>query len=353
MHQRLVPILRITVVLVGLAGLVLSIIQLGFLVTAWAGNPVVGMDIEPQRIPTRMLRVLAWGVGFAVLSLVVAWRVGHRGEVLMAGLFLAVYAVWAGVGGNVLFRGESWIGPVMVLLDGLTHAIGIRFTQLFPRPVTAAEVAQLGRGRFRKLVSPVLGALTRPRFFWPFAFVFEATGRMIGTSGSYYAHLLIWLTLATVYLYASYRHGSQEDRRRIFWIMEGVVVFLAIELLWVAELSLQALGVISLDLAFWSRWQSVVEAWASLTCFALAIFYSGAFDSGLILRRTTVLSVTGALAVIIFITLETTVGEILTDMLGLNTRVGDIAIGVVAALAFRPLMDRIDRRVLKLTSDSP
>ena len=352
MQQRLVLFLRITVVLVALTALVLSVLKLGSLVTAWTSDPVAGVSIDPHLIPSRILTVLAWGFGFAVLALVITWRVGHKREVLVAALFLAIYALWSGIGRNPLFQGEPWLRPVLIVIDGLAHAIGIRFTQLFPRPLTAAEVAQLGRGWFRKIVSPVLAALTKPRYYWPFALVLEAGTRTLGTRGFYLAHVIIWLILGTAYLYASYRQGSQEDRRRIFWIMEGVAVFLTIELLWVAMWAIDALGVLSLDLAFWGRWQSVVEAWATLLCFALAIFYSGAFDSGLILRRTTVLSVSGALAVIIFIALETTLGEFLVDMLGLNTRIGDIAIGVVAALAFRPVSERIDRGVLGWTSGS-
>ena len=54
--------------------------------------------------------------------------------------------------------------------------------------------------------------------------------------------------------------------------------------------------------------------------------------------------------VIIFIALETTISELLTDMVWLNTRTGDIVIGVVAALAFLPLSKRIDPRMRGWTS---
>lgn len=350
MKRTLVPVLRFAAALVALAALVLSSLHLGSLVTAWMGDSGAGVGTVPHLIPSRILIVLPWGVGFATLALVIIWRVGHKEEALVAALFLAFYSLWTGIGRNPLFEGETWLRPVLYVIDGLSHAIGIRFTQVFPRPLTAGEVARFGRGWFRQTVSPILATLTRSRFFWPFAVVLEVLGRVTGMSGLFYAHVITWLILGSAYLYIAYRLGTREDRRRVFWILEGVLVFLALELVWVSMWSIHSLGVVSLDLAFWGRWQSVAEAWITLICFALAIFYSGAFDSGLILRRTTVLSASGALVVIIFVALETTLGELVEDVLGPDTRAGDIAIGVMAALAFRPLSERLDRRVLKWTS---
>lgn len=324
-------------------------LQVVVLMGAWLRTPGGPVDLPLDLIAPRILVTLAWGVGFAVLSLVVVWRVGHKHEALIAALFLAVYALWTGLARQPLLAGAAWLGPVLVLVDALAHAIGIRFTQLFPRPLTFDDVAGLGRGRLTGSLSSLLAVLTRPRVFWTFAVVLEVFGRSGVVPRAYQVHVVVWLLLAVSYLYASYRRGGREERQRTFWILEGVAVFLAVEVVWLALVSMSSLGIVSFDLVPWARWQMVVEAWATLVCFALAIFYSGALDSGLVLRRTTVLSAAGALVLVLFIALETTVGELAVDMLGLDTRIADIGIGVIAALAFHPVSRRIDAVVGRWT----
>ena len=84
----------------------------------------------------------------------------------------------------------------------------------------------------------------------------------------------------------------------------------------------------------------------------MAIFYAGAFDVGLVLRRTTVVTLTGMLAIAVFITIETTIEEALEEVLGLQSRTGGIVAGIAAALAFRPLSVRIDRWMQRSAEES-
>ncbi|MCZ6643144.1 MAG: hypothetical protein O7F71_16335 [Gammaproteobacteria bacterium] len=83
---------------------------------------------------------------------------------------------------------------------------------------------------------------------------------------------------------------------------------------------------------------------------APAVFYAGAFDSGMVLRRTTVVGISTGLALLIFVTLETLLEEFLAESFGLESRVGDIIGGVSAAVAFRPLSRRIDRMIGRFSS---
>ena len=80
------------------------------------------------------------------------------------------------------------------------------------------------------------------------------------------------------------------------------------------------------------------------------VVLAGAFDSGMVLRRTTVLGLSGGLAVLIFVTLETLAEELLANVFGLQSRVGGVLSGVTAALAFRPLTLRIDRTLGRWSS---
>jgi len=346
MTSRFRMVLRLTAAAAALAGLVLAVLRVGALAGVWTIGPERLLDTPSHLVLAQALIVLAWGVGFAVLGLMIVWRVGDRHEALVAALFLGVYTFWGGVR---FVLGPPWQRPVLILVDGFTHAIGIRFTQLFPRPLSRREVAEFGPAWFRRTVSPILAALINPWIYWPAAILIETAGRTLPLGpGAYFAHVVVWLALAVAYLIVGYRRGGAEDRRRLFWILEGVVVFFTLELAWLVLWIVDVRGIAALDLAFWGRWLTVAEAWATLICFALAIFYTGAFHSGLILRKTAVLSAAGGVAVLIFITLETTVSEVLAGMMGVQSRSGAIVGGVVAALAFRPLADRMDRFARRL-----
>jgi hypothetical protein len=275
--------------------------------------------------------------------------VGDRPEVVMAALFLGVYALWVGFGDSMPFDGEPWRPLAMIAGDVLAHSIGIRFTQLFPRPLSPADVQDLGPAWLRRPVGVILGALLDPRIFWAFAVIFEAGFRLIPIPGPWaLIHLLVWLTLGTLFLYASYVRGSKEDRRRIFWILEGVAVFLVVQVIHIGLWAVSSTGLLEVDLPLWFNWMRAVSAWLTLGCFVMAVFYAGAFDSGMVLRRTTVLGISAGLAVLIFVTLETLLEELVAEAFGVQSRAGGILGGVAAAVAFQPLALRIDRVIGRL-----
>ncbi|MEE9255204.1 MAG: hypothetical protein V3U43_09725, partial [Pseudomonadales bacterium] len=134
-----------------------------------------------------------------------------------------------------------------------------------------------------------------------------------------------------------------EDRRRIFWILEGVVVFFAAQIIAVAFWAVAWSGVLDLDLPFWTKMIRGISAWLTLGCFAMAVFYAGALDAGLVLRRTTVVTLSGMIVLVVFVSMETAIEELLAEVLGLESRIGGVVAGICAALAFRPLTVRIDR----------
>jgi len=124
------------------------------------------------------------------------------------------------------------------------------------------------------------------------------------------------------------------------------------EVVVVAFWAITSTGLLEMDFMFWSVIVRGVSAWLTLGCFVMAIFYAAAFDVGLVLRRTTVVTIVGMMAIGVFITLETTLEEVLEEMLGFESRVGGIIAGVAAALAFRPLSVRIDRWLQRSAEES-
>lgn len=343
--------LRLAAASTAASGLLLHLLSLAFLAWAAGTGHAALLGMEPSGVASRALLELAWGVGFSLLALVMVVRVGERHEVLVAALFLGLYSLWGGVLFPTAFAGASWRPGASIVLDALTHAVGIRFTQLFPRPLEREDLSVLGPGPVRRWWTRVAGALLDPRIYWPVALAFEASFRVLPVPDLLAAsHLVVWLFLGTTYMYASYRKGSAEDRRRIFWILEGVAVFFVAEVLFLALWSLRATGMVELELSVWVPWLRAVSAWATLVCFALAIFHAGAFDSGLVLRRTTVAGIAGGIVVVLFVGLETLLEEVLADALGLRSRVGGIVSGLVAALTFHPLTKQIDRAFERLST---
>lgn len=344
--------LRVTAASAAAGGLLLNILNLGFM--SWVGvtGSAEALTIDVGRFVGDALVVLAWGVGFPMLALIMIVRIGERHEVVMAALFLGVYALWGGFSDSMPFDEMPWRPYALMACDVLAHSIGIRFTQLFPRPLLPADVQDVGPTWFRRSVSPILGALLDPRIFWAFAITFETAFRLIPIPGPRgLIHLLLWLILGIFFLYTSYAQGSEEDRRRIFWIMEGVAVFLVVQVIDIGLWTISSTGLLEVNLPLWSNWLRAVSAWLTLGCFVMAVFYAGAFDSGMVLRRTTVLGLSAGFAVLIFLSLETLVEDLVAEAFGLESRVGGILGGVAAAVAFRPVSQRIDRMIGRLSSE--
>ena len=212
----------------------------------------------------------------------------------------------------------------------------------------------MGPAWFRGSGGRVLAALLNPRVFWAFALVFEGAFWLAPTPAPWRSvHLVVWLALGTFFLYRAYASGTAEDRRRIFWILEGVVVFLVERVLFLGLRAVGSSGLLEFDVPFWSNLLRAVAAWLTLGCFLMAVFYAGAFDSGMVLKRTTVLGLTAGFVVLIFVTLETLLEEFLASSLGLESRIGGILGGVAAAVAFRPISRQIEKMMSRLSTEEP
>jgi hypothetical protein len=281
---------------------------------------------------------------FAALGILIVWLSPRQSGALFGVLFLSIYTWWGVVGGN-LNQESMWFRPLIMANDFLFHTAALRFAQLFPRPLEKADVLALGNRKLTRPAASFLAALLEPRVFWPVALFFETLALTIPSHLVYTGHVLVVSLMASIYFYAGYRRGSEEERQRIFWLMEAAVVFVANELIYQALNIIHALGIFAINRPLWNAWLHVGMVWATLTCIALAIFYKGAFDSRLVLRKTTVASAAGAVAVVIFITMETAITETLEGVFGFQSRIGTIAGGVAVALLLRPIMDRIDRKL--------
>lgn len=111
-------------------------------------------------------------------------------------------------------------------------------------------------------------------------------------------------------------------------------------------------GVLDLDLSFWTEIVRGTAAWLTVGCFTMAVFFAGAFDASLVHRRTTVVTLSGMIVLVVFVSMETAIAEVFEVLLGLESRIGGVVADVCVARAFRPLSIWIDQRV-QISSDAP
>jgi len=291
----------------------------------------------------RVLEAASWNLGYGILALLVAWRGAAEGGVLWAGWFLALMAAESALDlAGVARNAPPFAAPLFYALGALTYGVGVRFTQRFPRPLDARRLQML-RGRASRIARRPAAALLRPAYLAMAVVVMEVVQHGLFPEASVVWHVLVYAALASFYLAAGLKLGTEEDRRRAFWILEGVLIYLVLEGLWTGVLVGRSVLGLGFGMAGFTRWLTAAEGAASLACFAVAIFYFGAFDSGLVVRRTLVFSVLSGLALVLIVALEELAANVLARTTGVGAGAGALVGGVVAALAFRPLAERLDR----------
>jgi len=151
-------------------------------------------------------------------------------------------------------------------------------------------------------------------------------------------------------LVSGYRLAATEDRRRVLWLVAGVSsagwmvlgglgTFLLVVLLrleppgWVPGL---LLGL------------PVFGPAVLVATTGVALFYSGAVDPGLILKRSTVLGALGALGILLFAGLEEALSELVASRMGLPGIVGSIFAGAVAAGVMIPMRKAVGKAVARV-----
>ena len=310
---------------------------------------IVSGAVDPGQAPSLLvfahdLALLLASPSFAILGFLIVWKAPEQPGAAFAALFLGAYGLWSlAIGG---WLGQGWHRMAYVtVIDILAHTTAVRFTQLFPRPLEAADVHALAKGKLGGALARALGVLLDPRLFWPVMIGVGLAARFTPVPFVYVGHVIAVSALASAYLFAGYRAGGDEDQRRVFWLMEGALVFVATELLLLSLRVLGLLGIVQPDMRAWHAVVHPLQTWGALVCFALAIFLYGAFDARLVVRRTTVASLGGASVVVLFITMETVVSETLEAVFGFESQVGTVVAGVAVALLFRPIVQRIEGRL--------
>jgi hypothetical protein len=147
---------------------------------------------------------------------------------------------------------------------------------------------------------------------------------------------LVVVVIGASFFAIQWQVGSHIARRRVAWLIQGVLVF---AILIVADTAFGLLvGSDSRQLHWWRDIiYDCIATILGMGCFAMAIFAAGAFNSALIVRAT--VAWTAIVAVIVFVinVLASAGVDDLAEQLRINDRLLAAALGTAAGLALNPV----------------
>lgn len=235
----------------------------------------------------------------------------------------------------------------------------LRFSSLFPLRLRAEQIA--GQAILPRLRTRLLD----PRFIWPLAIglalgiqvMLVAVVRLrdvvpvLGGAGFPLHHLAMVvlvlgsLSMGVANLHTAYGAADAEGRRRVFWVMEGLLAGTLILLL---ASAIKLVGLTTGYATWFAPWYplSFILALVVIIAFlGVAMFYVGALDPLLAIRRTATTGMLGLAMVFIFALTQQLVHEYLVNWLSLSDRVGGMLTGGIVALSFEPVQSRMNRAV--------
>lgn len=326
---------------------------LGFLIAAAA--MVLGWQAE-DGAPANMIRTtvdLAGAMSLSVLASLIALHAGDsRGAICMALAiaFISLTDAWG------LFQAQQLPElPHKDLVHLLPFVLGagffVRASQLFPREISASDVASVRVVRIRPLRA-LFVVLLRPLAVWVLLAVMAIA--MVCFQDDTIVAVLRLLIVATgiVYFYIGYRVGDADDRRKVLWFLEAAVGSLVIGLVVIGILAVLGDGgsrglrqVLGISV-------SVINAVVLVSCLYAAVFYAGAISPALVVRKTFVLGATIAVLLFVFAIIEALIADLLASLLGINDRLVAALFGASCGLAFGPLKQRLEALLRKVLPGS-
>lgn len=146
------------------------------------------------------------------------------------------------------------------------------------------------------------------------------------------------------------RLGVADDRRAVEWIYWSVMLAaMLFGLSFVGAMAWALTGDIggSLKGFFYTALLGpVLIALALVVALAVSVFYRGAVDPSLMVRRTALYSVLGVLLTALFIAMEGVVSSQVITRVGLPSESGAVMAGTAVALAFGPARNRVESHVV-------
>lgn len=147
------------------------------------------------------------------------------------------------------------------------------------------------------------------------------------------------------------RLGLPDDRRAVEWIYWSVM--LAAMLFGLSFLGAMAWALTgdiggSMKAFFYTAILGpILIALTLVNALAMSVFYRGAVDPALMVRRTALYSVLGVLLTALFVAMEGALSSQVIMRVGLPSETGAVVAGTAVALAFGPARNRVELRILE------
>jgi hypothetical protein len=326
----------------------------GVAVLALAQTAYVVWAPSSEAHGTALFGIVLYGccAASAALALTLVWRSSAASGALPLAAFLALLAsVMSHVG---LYRWSTdahlsslWVGVLDLALPAailyMTAAL-VRFSALFPQPLEAADFRSGGRLRAFRV------AALRPGASWlPASALFAAAVLVTVTNPElirYVRPAMLALVLGAFVLSVSnlrvaYRAAAPDGRRRMFWVFEGLLATVVIFAVASALRLIQMIGGGTTGKFF--TVSMIVAFLVLVVCLTIAMFFSGALDPALTIKRTAVYGLLGVALVFVFVAVENTVQDHFRAWLGLSDSSSGIIIGGTVALTVEPIKHQISR----------
>lgn len=327
---------RLLVLVASAAGIVAAVMVLAL---SWPAPPGQFMArLTDSASVTTCILVLG-------IMLPVAWRAGDRAPNVAIALSLTF--IYGSVVVSFLFDRLAIAPPVrplvQLVLFLLSSAFFIRSTQLFPRKLTAADIASSPTlwGNVEALRKAAT-FLLHPAAAWGIAATATATLLVNPSIHVFYPLWMLITATGLLFFYITFRGPDAEARNKVLWFFEAVLAAVIVTVV-AGALGLALPDSTSptvravLQLVF-----SIVTGLAMVICFAAAVFHAGAFSPALIVRKTLVLGITVVLLLFLFGAVEIYIAESVVHALHVDDRFGSAVIGAAFGLAFHPLKVRIE-----------
>lgn len=379
--------------------------RLGILLfRVFAGVLVVGAILHVATLVPRVLDVAAtlpagaWiftgayaacaitALAACALAVLLLWKASYKPDGRALTLFLGFLAVFWGsvfrflevtagptdVSVNLNYGGQ-WVSQTALAAWLLAVAAFLRFSALFPRPLTADRLPPAKRFRFLRQVRTVL---LQPLAIWGVAlgaillaqFAPGLVARRLGVNSAERAaevqNVLLSVNLGTILLayglipaiaivlgvrnlHASYRLSSPPERRRMLWVVMGFSS--ASWLIVLAVASVVMLGAMDIPerLAVVVPVLFVLAPLVLVLGSALGVLYHGAIDPGLALQRSTIYGILGAVGIMIFAAVENALSALVERGLALPGFLGPALAGAIAAAVLIPVQRKLSAAIAR------
>jgi hypothetical protein len=306
------------------------------------------------------LAKLSAALAAAVLAIILGWRARPRPDIRALALLVVL---WPGANPYASYYPAS-LAPATIALLGRFYtwfqlvavvcmsAAFARFSVLFPQPLPSDAIrADAQQRRQSHWLRTFRLWLTRPTIVWGWAafvgLLIPVSSVLLPARAAGIANITLAVALAAVMipgywaailnLRASYVSADSVERRRIFWLLEGLLVFVIgfLFLPMMIGATIGATAALGVELHFGTL-ESLLEPAAmilAVTCIAFAVFYRGALDPSLLLRKTALYSALTIVLIFLFAGLENVMASYVTRLIGWSGAAGTwIAAGLAAAV---------------------